>query len=124
MGCMSSSNGSYPSDGTQPKPQTELEHLPSTSYPVPFGHLPYNPSLPGAMGPLWSFPVEWWYYGGWAQATSQIDNQPAPKFTLFLQTVRASKDVVMIYGIGTTLNSKQLMLINQSVASGFHCEKS
>lgn len=76
------------------------------------------------MGPLWSFPVEWWYYGGWAQATSQIDNQPAPKFTLFLQTVRLSKNVAFIYGIGTTLNSKQPMLINQSFASGFHCEKS
>ena len=76
------------------------------------------------MGPLLSFPVEWWYYGGLAQATSQIDNQPAPKFTLFLQTVRSSKNLVIIYGIGTTLNSKQPMLINQSFASGFHCEKS
>ena len=34
------------------------------SHPVPFGHVPYSPALPGAMGPLWDFPAEWWYRGG------------------------------------------------------------
>ena len=80
----------YVSNGTQSKPLTE-DQDPAANL-VPFGHLPYHPSLPGAMGPQWSFPFEWWYYGGWAQSVSPIDNQPGPKFTLFLQVSRYSVD--------------------------------
>ena len=28
------------------------------SYSIPFGHVPYNLSLPGAIGPIWGFPIE------------------------------------------------------------------
>lgn len=45
---------------------TASEPISSISYPVPFGHVAYTPSLPGAMGPIWDFPTEWWYYVGWA----------------------------------------------------------
>ena len=81
------------------------------SYPVPFGHLPYIPALPGAMGPLWNFPVEWWYYGGWAH-----DLSGSKHFTILVETLRltplpgeqlrwASVGVIP-YGIGTTPNKQ------------------
>lgn len=53
------------------------------SYPVPFGHVPYSPALPGAMGPLWSFPIEWWYYGGWAH-----DQSGSKNFSILVETIR------------------------------------
>ena len=82
------------------------------------------------MGPQWSFPIEWWYYGGWAQATSQTGNQPGPKFTLFLQTIRISKDLIpqqtdvcISYGVGisvgTSCETQSFFLNDQSFASGF-----
>ena len=69
------------------------------SYPVPFGHVPYCPALPGAMGILNDFPVEWWYFGGWAEAA--LDKSDRNKqFTLFFQTIRFRKDALVVYGIG------------------------
>ena len=118
---------SYVSDGTQPKPRTVNKA--NTSHPIPFGHLPYHPSLPGAMGPQWSFPVEWWFFGGWAQSVSQTDNQPGPNFTLYFQITRLSTDgkgrdryteAMINYGFGTKLR----FLANYSVATGFHLKKS
>ena len=73
----------------------------STSYPVPFGHVAYTPSLPGAMGPILDFPVEWWYYAGWA-----TDVTGEKQYTILMQTVRAQPHIVgdyaaaLLYGIG------------------------
>ena len=72
-------------------------------YPVPFGHIPYTPSLPDAMGPLWDFPIEWWYYAGWA--TDETGNK---KFTVLLEILRCTllsdktlTGAAILYGIGT-----------------------
>ena len=105
------------------------------TYPVSFGHLPYHPSLPGAMGPQWNFPVEWWFYGGWAQSASLTDNQPGPKMTLFLQLARYAIDgkgpnqgtkAHIMYGFGTTSAKKiseSRFFANYSSAMGFHSKK-
>ena len=123
----------YVSNGTQSKPLTEDQHL--SANPVPYGHLPYHPSLPGAMGPQWSFPFEWWYYGGWAQSVSLTDNQPGPKFTLYFQTSRypnnekgrdgdtAPPQIRILYGIGTRTNITTQFFANYSYATGFHLKK-
>ena len=144
MGCTLSCNRSYVPNETQsevqkedPAPQIKIQLPPSPySYPAPFGHLPYNPALPGAMGPLWSYPMEWWYYGGWAQSVLQPANQPGPKFTLFLQTIRITTDsthtssltdAVIAYGVGMSASASSqptFFLKNQSSATGFNSEKS
>ena len=119
-------------NGAQSKPLSDDQ---VTSNPVPYGHIPYHPSLPGAMGPQWDFPVDWWYYGGWAQSVSPIDSQPGPKFTLYLQTTRYSIDVeggrdgdteteaMILYGIGTRTNMSTRFFPNYSTATGFHSKK-
>lgn len=56
------------------------------------------------MGPLWGYPVEWWYYGGWA-----FDETGTKKFTILLQTVRTGSPLAtMLFGIGyeDTQNTK------------------
>lgn len=73
----------------------------TTPYPVPFGHVPYTPALPGAMGPLWGFPVEWWYYGGWAS-----DETGSQQFTIMMDACRLSQNqsltiAGLLYGIGS-----------------------
>jgi len=78
------------------------------SYPVPVGHLPYIPALLGAMGPLWNFPVEWWYYVGWAH-----DLSGSKHFTILVETLRLrhwpgeqTSAGVILYGIGITPNKR------------------
>ncbi len=74
------------------------------SHPVPFGHVPYTPALPGAMGPLWDWPTEWWYYCGWAH-----DKSNSKKFTVLIQaarvtispTERENTVSAVLYAIGT-----------------------
>ena len=89
------------------------------SYPVPFGHVPYNPSLPGAMGPIWDFPIEWWYFGRLAQSSSGDEI-----FTLFFEIIRAtySSDMytaaVITYGIGSQSQSNYFSA-NSSFSEGF-----
>ena len=122
----------YVSNGAQSKPL--IEDQDPAGNPVPYGHLPYHPSLPGAMGPQWNFPFEWWYYGGWAQSVSPIDNQPGPKFTLFLQVSRylvdgngrdgdTEQQIRILYGFGTRTNISSQFLANYSYATGFHSKK-
>lgn len=70
------------------------------SYPIPFGHVAYTPSLPGAMGPIWDFPLEWWYYAGWA-----TDVTGTKQYTIFMDTVRVDSvregtGTHLLYGIG------------------------
>ncbi len=76
-----------------------LETSPSTDtlycHPVPFGHVPYSPGLPGLMGPLLNFPTEWWYYAGWAHGDSK-------NFTIMMQVIRHGNATAVVYGIGTT----------------------
>ena len=72
----------------------------SITYPVPFGHVAYTPSLPGAMGPIMDFDIEWWYYVGWA-----TDVTGTKQYTILLQTVRNSwptpdRNAALLYGIG------------------------
>ena len=62
---------------------------------VPFGHVPYTPSLPSVMGSLPHFPIDWWFYGGWA--TSQDNSK---QFTIVLWSQRMIIDGVIFYGIG------------------------
>ena len=125
---------SHTSNGTQAKPLT-VDQDP-VGNPVPYGHLPYHPSLPGAMGPQWSFPIEWWYYGGWAQSVSLTENQAGSKFTLYLETARYPVDgkgrngdtepeAKILYGIGTSTNggTSTQFFANYSSAPGFHSEK-
>ena len=95
--CSCRSSGATEDNSTVDKP------ISSTSYPVPFGHVAYTPSLPGAMGPIWDFPLEWWYYAGWA-----TDVTGTKQYTILMQTVRANKlqsllpgiNAVLLYGIG------------------------
>lgn len=63
------------------------------SYPVPFGHVPYTPSLPGAMGPIWDVPTEWWYYVGWATDGTK-------QYTILMETLRFGEIAALLYGIG------------------------
>lgn len=101
MGCTSSTN-------VEPKEQAPADGSEtgnvgsSKSYPVPFGHVPYCPSLPGAMGPLLDFPTEWWYYGGWAYDRSVPVME---RFTIVVVVYRfaigSSKSLsAILYGIG------------------------
>ena len=46
------------------------------------------------MGPLWSLPIEWWYYGGWAHDQT-IRYQRIPNST--------AGGGAILYGIGTNL---------------------
>lgn len=92
-------SASFPQLGSASFPQPG-----SACYPVPFGHIPYTPALPGAMGPLWNFPIEWWYYGGWAWGTDTTGTPRA--FTILMQTIRLSQDTqntaaAILYGIGS-----------------------
>ena len=88
----------WPRSRNEPSPQSEPGEI---TFPVPFGHVPYSPALPGVMGPLWDFPIEWWYYVGWA-----TDKTGSKQFTLLLKTFRVSaqEDGVtvagLLYGIG------------------------
>lgn len=91
------------------------------SYPVPFGHVPYNPALPGAMGPLWDFSTEWWYYAGWAH-----DRLKSKHFTILVETLRGTPEAtasheltlsVVFYGIGTS--SQEEISTSWSVGGGF-----
>ena len=77
MGCCQSSSG-------------------KTAHAVPFGYVPYTLSLPSAMGPLWDFPIEWWFYAGWA-----TDERKTKKFTILAQTLRAENIYSILYGIGS-----------------------
>ena len=72
--------------------------LPSPiTYAVPFGHVPYTPALPGAMGPLYDFEAEWWYYAGWASNSDEMK-----KFTILVETLRTPIGCSILYGIGST----------------------
>ena len=73
---------------------TPVREDPQTIH-VPFGHVPYTPSLPGVMGPLSHFPIEWWYYGGWAS-----DAANSKQFTILVYSLRALVDGGILYGIG------------------------
>ena len=84
------------------EPETNI--VSPLSYPVPFGHVPYTPALPGAMGPLWSFPIEWWYYAGWAH-----DQTGSKNFSILVMIIRyghISNSITgggaILYGIGTS----------------------
>ena len=82
---------------TQEPTCSETNVVSPLSYPVPFGHVPYTPALPGAMGPLWSFPIEWWYYAGWAH-----DQSGSKTFSILVQIIRYGPGGAILYGIGTT----------------------
>lgn len=82
---------------TQEPTRSETNVVSPLSYPVPFGHVPYTPALPGAMGPLWSFPIEWWYYAGWAH-----DQSGSKTFSILVQIIRYGPGGAILYGIGTT----------------------
>lgn len=75
------------------------------SYPVPFGHVPYSPALPDAMGPLWSFPIEWWYYGGWAH-----DQSGSKNFSILVETIRYQRIPNSTAGGGAILMGLALVL--------------
>ena len=81
------------------KHSTPLREDPETIH-VPFGHVPYTPSLPGVMGPLFHFPIEWWFYGGWAS-----DAANSKQFTILLYSLRATIDGGILYGIGVKHSS-------------------
>ena len=75
---------------------------PVTAIHVPFGHVPYTPSLPGVMGPQSHYQMEWWFYGGWATDTAN-----SRKFSIILWSHRALGVTAvgesiggMFYGIG------------------------
>ena len=69
---------------------------PVTAIHVPFGHVPYAPSLPRVMGPQLHYQLEWWFYGGWA-----TDAENSRMFSLILWSHRALESVGgMFYGIG------------------------
>ena len=78
---------------------THVREDPETIH-VPFGHVPYTPSLPGVMGPLHHFPIEWWFYGGWAN-----DAANSKQFTILLYSLRVSFDGGILYGIGVKNSS-------------------
>ena len=86
---------------SRPTTTPAVEPISSTSYPVPFGHVAYTPSLPGAMGPILDFPVEWWYYVGWA-----TDVSGKKQYTILMETFRAQPHLAgdyaaaLLYGIG------------------------
>ena len=91
----------------------------SECYPVPFGHVSYTPALPGAMGPLWQFPIEWWYYGGWA-----TDLTGFKQFTILLQTLRLNQNTTqtsagILYGIGSTTSGSAQLQFATTCAAGF-----
>ena len=87
------------------------------SYQVPFGHFPYSPSLPAAMGPIWDFPMEWRYYVGWAH-----DRSGSKHFTILVEILRSllndSHLAVILQGIGTPGPSNQNFSSQLSVAEG------
>ena len=96
--------------------QSQMSETSQTSYPVPFGHVPYTPALPGAMGPIWDVPLEWWYYGGWA-----ADKTGSKQFTILMQTIREEKPAAAIlYGIGMTTpdGAEQQFTTNTAVGLG------
>ena len=66
---------------------------------VPFGHVPYTPSLPGVMGPLLHFPIDWWFYGGWASDGTELEPS-SKRFTIVLHSQRLAIDGLYFYGIG------------------------
>ena len=88
----------------------------AVSYPVPFGHVPYTPSLPGAMGPIWEFPAEWWFYAGWA--TDAEKN----RYTILAQTLRFRNIGAILYGVGIDRqdggSESQRFLTNSAYGSG------
>ena len=108
MGCTTSVEERAPIVGASSKVNGR-PGLSTTSYPVPFGHVPYTPALPGAMGPLLDFPTEWWYYVGWAHDT-QTDKSKSKHFTILVETLRITPgwplaaSTVILYGIGTPSN--------------------
>ncbi len=65
--------------------------------PLPLGHVPYSPSLPGAMGSLegFEFPFQWWYYGGWAK-----DTTGKKEFSILLFSLKVLIDGGILFGIG------------------------
>ncbi len=63
--------------------------------PLPLGHVPYTPSLPGAMGSLENFPFQWWYYGGWAK-----DATGRKEFSILLFSLKVLIDGGILFGIG------------------------
>ncbi len=67
---------------------------------VPFGHVPYVPSLPKVMGSLTDFPIDWWFYGGWA-----ANEDDTKQFTIVLWSQRALFNGIIFYGIGVKTNS-------------------
>lgn len=100
MGCRNSKPGRVDEEASVP------------CHPVPFGHLSYTPALPAAMGPLWDFPIEWWYYVGWAVGSTDDQNSKEMKFTILLETFRLSQDrdstlACALYGIGHVPVSKE-----------------
>lgn len=126
MGCTTSKEEREPEQVTEVA-CSEMNVGSPLSYPVPFGHVPYNPALPGpialpgAMGPLWDFSTEWWYYVGWAH-----DRSKSKYFTVLVETLRwtpeatASHELtfsVVFYGIGTP--SQEEISTSWSVGEGF-----
>ena len=76
---------------------------PVTAIHVPFGHVPYAPSLPGVMGPQWYYQLEWWFYGGWA-----TDAANSKQFSIVLWSHRALEITGgMFYGIGVKSTAAQ-----------------
>ena len=90
MGCICVTCHCTSSEDDAPTAETSR-----VSYPVPFGHVSYTPSLPGAMGPIWDFPTEWWYYAGWA-----TDATGTKQYTILLETLRSQGTTALLYGIG------------------------
>lgn len=106
MGCTNSALAvEYVQSSNQPsQPQSRPK---IACYPVPFGHVPYTPALPGAMGPLLDFPLEWWYYGGWAE------DETGTKFTILTLTMRIGTTAAILYGIGNKENNADSFFTSQ-----------
>ncbi len=61
---------------------------------VPFGHVPYSPSLPGAMSQQIAFPIEWGFFAGWAKDASGTE------YSIILLSLRESIAGGILYGVG------------------------
>ena len=88
------------------------------SFSVPFGHINYTLSLPDVMGPLWNFPIEWWFYAGWAIGRNQDGR--SQQVTMMFQSLRLDLGGVILYGIGTiTPGVNPIPFTSPSAVEGF-----
>lgn len=113
MGCVFTNNN-YRDDAQQVQASHPGEkYTPSTTHPVPFGHVSYAPPLPDVMGPLWGYNCEWWYYIGWA-----IDDTKTKKFTIVLQLIRTGTSAEMLFGVGydDSLNHTTKFITKQPIS--------